>query len=61
MQSGILGWSGLPGYGYSFSSDKQLTFIFRDADSITVKDGKIVPDKLRSGFFDIELEMTTKH
>ncbi len=61
VQSGILGWSGLPGYGYSFFSDKQLTFIFRDADSITVKDGKIVPDKLRSGFFDIELEMTTKH
>ena len=60
-KSGILGWSGLPESNYSFISDKYLTFIFKDADSITVKGDKILPSKLRSDFFNIELEMTTKH
>ena len=60
-QNGILAWSGLPNSNYSFIGDKQLTFIFKDSDSITVKYGKILPDKIQRGFFDIELEMTTKH
>ena len=60
-KSGILGWSCLPESSYSFISDKYLTFIFKDADSITVKGNKITPDRLHGGFFNIELEMTTKH
>lgn len=60
-QNGILAWSGLPDSGYSFTGDKRLTFIFKDSDSITVKYGKILPGKIQRGFFDIELEMTTKH
>ena len=61
VQSGIFAWSGLPDSGFSFTGDKRLTFIFKDADSITVKYGKILPDRIQRGFFDIELEMTTKH
>ena len=60
-ENGVLAWAGLPDGGYSFTGDKQLTFIFKDADSITVKGGKILPDRIRGGFFNIELEMTTKH
>lgn len=60
-QTGIFAWSDLPDSGFSFIGDKQLTFIFKDADSITVKYGKILPDRIQGGFFAIELEMTTKH
>lgn len=60
-QSGILAWSGLPDSSYPFTGDKQLTFIFKNIDSITVKYGKILPGKIQGGFFNIELEMTTKH
>lgn len=60
-KSGILSWSGLPESNFDFLSEKQLTFVFKDNDSITVKNGKILPDKLSRAFFNIELEMTAKH
>lgn len=60
-EKGVFAWAGLPDGSYSFSYDKRLTFIFRDADSISVKGGKFIPDRLRGGFFDIELELTRTH
>ena len=58
--TGILFWSSLPESGY-LSVDRKMTFIFEDGTEITVVDGKKVPDPIRHGFFDIQLEITTKH
>ena len=60
-KTGILAWSGLPSNGYSFGGDKQITFVFEDGTEIAVKDDRLLPDKIRQGFFNIELEMTTRH
>jgi|GEM_PF-767527 len=58
--TGILAWSGLPSNGSSFVTDKQLTFVFDDGREIIVKSDRLVPDQIGRGFFNIELEMTTK-
>ena len=58
---GILAWNGLPESGYTPLSSKKLTFFFKDGSEVTVPDGLMLPFGISGGFFNIELEMTTKH
>ncbi len=58
---GILGWENLPQRESLIGSKKTLTFVFADGKKITVSDTANVPYELRHAFFDIDLEMTTKH
>ena len=60
-QTGLLAWSELPDSPYSFGEDRKLTFVFSDGEEITVRDGKLLPDQIQRGFFNVQLEMTTKH
>ncbi|MBQ9543673.1 MAG: hypothetical protein IJV00_00945 [Clostridia bacterium] len=55
--SGILAWETLPDRGYTPMNSKKLTFTFADGNSVTVPDGKLTPDGLSGGFFEIELRM----
>ncbi len=59
--NGMLAWAGLPESGYFKTSEKSLTFVFKDCREITVGDSKALPGELGGGFFNIELELTTKH
>lgn len=59
--TGIFLWSGLPKNGFESGARKTLTFVFASGKEITVKDDILVPDQIRHGFFDIELELKTKH
>ena len=58
--TGLLAWSGLPGTASVTGNEKSLTFVFRDGRTVTVPDGRRVPDRIRRGFFDIELEISVK-
>ena len=58
---GLFAWKDLPESEYHRGRDKTLTFCFLDGTELTVKDQREVPDKIRNGFFNVELEMTTKH
>lgn len=60
-KTGVFAWSGLPQNDYRFKEAKTLTFVFEDGGEIAVTDDRVVPDGIRRGFFNIELEMTTKH
>ena len=46
--------------GYT-GSEKKLTFVFEDGGEITVPGDRMTPGRIHGGFFNIELEMTTKH
>ena len=59
-RSGILAWASLPESDYEYGAEKTLTFIF-DGGEITVPGNKRLPFQISNGFFNIELEMTTKH
>ncbi len=58
--AGILAWVGMP-LRKKITDDKVMTFVFSDGREITVNDRVYLPYGLTSGFFNIELEMTTKH
>ena len=58
---GMLAWADLPESDYKSGPEKTLAFVFADGGVITVPGGKRLPDQLGGGFFNIELEMTTKH
>ena len=60
-RSGILAWAGLPDSGFPQLSKKTLTFRFADGEEVVVPEGRLLPDQLSRGFFDIELELATKH
>ena len=60
-ETGVLAWAELPANGYSSDHDKHMTFRFDDGTEITVRDDRLVPDPFRHGFFNIELDMATKH
>ena len=60
-RTGLLAWSGLPDSEYRPLRNSSLTFVFENGTEITVPNGKTVPDPIRDGFFNVELEMTTKH
>ncbi len=59
--NGILAWSGIPESYYKNNRNKTLTFVFEDNQEITVRGDRLLPDRIQGGFFNIELEMTTKH
>ena len=42
-------------------ANKKLTFTFADGASIVVCGGRRLPDRISGGFFNIELEIKTKH
>jgi len=58
---GLLAWEGLPKSGFDIGVDSCLTFFFKDDDPITIDKDAALPTSIGGGFFDIELEMTTKH
>ena len=58
---GMLAWGGLPDSDYKRGPEKSLTFVFADGAEITVPDGKRLPWSIQGGFFNVELEMKTKH
>ena len=58
---GMLAWNGLPSSGSSLNGNKRLTFVFKDGSEVSVTDGLMLPFGISGGFFNIELEMTTKH
>lgn len=57
----LLAWPGLPKRACPIDEKKTLTFVFADGRQIVVDHASEAPDALRGGFFDVELEMTTKH
>ena len=59
--TGLLSWSGLPEMNYSFLHDKYITLYFKNGEERTVTGNKITPDRISRAFFNIELEMSTKH
>ena len=59
-KSGLMfAWKYLPDSGFTRLSDKKLIFTLEDGGEITVDDSRLLPDQLRSHFFNIELKMTT--
>ena len=58
---GMMAWAGLPESGCLRLSDKSMTFVFGGSDPITIGDDRSLPSGISGGFFNIELEMTTKH
>ena len=58
---GMLAWDGLPDADFKRGSQKTLTFVFADGAEITVDGGRRLPQSIQGGFFNIELEMKTKH
>ncbi len=59
--SGLLAWEGLPKRGFDTGRESTLTFFFKDHDPITIDKDTHLPSSIGGGFFNIELEMTTKH
>ncbi len=59
--SGILAWEGMPKHEYPWMADARMTFVFENGESVTVDKDTNVPGFISNGFFNIELEMTTKH
>ena len=57
----MLAWSGLPESGFRELSEKTLTFVFAGGKEIAVRSGLSLPAQISGAFFNIELEMTTKH
>ena len=59
--TGILAWAELPQRERLLNRKKEITFLFEDGRAITVEDNKVLPDSISGGFFNIELEIITKH
>ncbi|MBO4798076.1 MAG: hypothetical protein J5494_04815 [Candidatus Methanomethylophilaceae archaeon] len=57
----MLAWAGLPERDYKNFTYKSMTFVFDDGETVTVKDNRAIPYSIGNGFFNIELEMSTKH
>ena len=57
----MFAWVDLPRSRYAVGSEKTMTFVFADGTEITVTNQKALPSALSGGFFNIELELTTKH
>ena len=58
----LFAWEGLPKREPVISNvSKKLTFLFKDGSELTVHDNCRLPYSISNGFFNIELEMTTKH
>ena len=60
-ETGLLAWGGLPDDGFARREKAELTFVLENGKEITVENGRQVPDRLQNGFFDLQLEITTKN
>ena len=60
-ECGMFAWEHLPVQPDPLGRDRKLTFVFENGREITVAGNPDLPDEIGRGFFDIELEMTTKH
>lgn len=58
---GMLAWEGLAAEPDLLGRRRSLTFVLDDRREITVPDAQTRLPRIGSGFFQIELEMTTKH
>ena len=62
VKTGLLAQRGLPKPDYRGAGcDKVLTFYFVGGEVITVEENRVKPPRIDGGFFDVELEMTTRH
>ena len=61
VRTGLLAWEHLPESKYGFGGNKMLTFVLRGGETIVVRDNVAVPDEIRDGFFNVELELATKN
>ena len=59
-EKGVLAWAGLPAGDYSFGPEKRMVFVFDDRE-IAIPGDLRPPEQISGGFFDIELEIATKH
>lgn len=60
-ETGLLAWGGLPDTGYKSGSDSEMTFVFSDGSETTIRSGRLVPDAIKQGYFNVQLEITTKN
>lgn len=60
VNKGVLAWEGLPENDFRFSRKKEMSFVFENGETVVIEDNRVLPDAVRGGFFDIELEITTK-
>lgn len=60
-RSALFAWEKLPASGLRYGADEEMTFEFKDGREITVRKDRALPDQISRGFFNIQLEMTTKH
>ena len=58
---GLLAWTGIPERDYKSLSKKTMDFVFDDGETVTAEDNRVLPYGIGNGFFNIELEMATKH
>lgn len=61
QRDSLFAWQGLPDNGFHIENDKMLTFVFKNGTELEVQNRRLLPDQIRNGFFDIELEMTVKN
>ena len=59
--TGLFAWENLPDSPFRFGGEKRITFTLEGGRQITVRDGRLVPQELRNGFFNIELELVTRN
>ena len=59
--TGLLAWSGIPDNGFKSINDSELTFVFADGSETAVRSGRLVPDAIKQGYFNVQLEITTKN
>ncbi|MBO4568575.1 MAG: hypothetical protein J5674_01110 [Candidatus Methanomethylophilaceae archaeon] len=58
---GLLAQAGLPDSAPVVKDmERTMVFVFSDGKEVVVNDCKVLPNGIRGGFFDIELEMTAK-
>ena len=60
-KSNIFAWEKLPESEHRSGSNEEMVFVFRDGREIRVRKDRVLPDQISRGFFNIQLEMTTKH
>lgn len=60
-ETGLLAWSTLPASKFNFEREKSLVFVFSDGGEIAVPGNRLVPSQIQNGFFNVELELTTKN
>ncbi|MBR6050047.1 MAG: hypothetical protein IKP68_02450 [Clostridia bacterium] len=61
VRTGLLAWERLQYDESGFGGEKTLTFVFCGGETIVVRNNVVVPQEMRDGFFNVELELTTKN